>query len=258
MKKTILLSIILTVTSFTVFSQPKHESIRELFRLMKAESMFDNIAASFQGLDMDSTSKGFNSSFLNAAKPLLKKIMDEDMVALYDKYYSQKEINDFIRFYKSKTGQKMINTGPELQKEIMAITQTKFVPELMREFTKSSTSKPENVNIITKPRHVADSAFMAQMKLEYLDMDTVNLQNATAEQKIIVKKAIDRTDPFVKYENKVFVITVAEASELNMSERLFELMQKNINLSNSFIKDLNVAPDKNDSTIMRGIPNKME
>lgn len=252
MKKTILLSIILTVTAFTVRSQTKQESIKELFSLMKTESMFDNLAIPFQGLQKDSTSKGLNSSFMNSFKPMLKKIMDEDMVALYDKYYSQKEINDIIRFYKSKTGQKMITTTPELQKEIMKIVQTKY----MAEFMKSPIFKPENTTIRIKPRHVADSAFIAQMKKEYLDMDTSNLQNPTAEQKLIMKKATDRMEPFVKYENKIFVTTVSKASEVNMSERLFELMKKIMQQSNSLIKDLNVAPDKNDSTFMRGIPDK--
>ena len=254
MKKTILLSIILTVTTFTVMSQTKQESIRELFSLMKTESMLDNLAIPFQGLQKDSTSKGLNSSFMNSFKPMFKKIMDEDMVPLYDKYYSHKEINDIIRFYKSKTGQKMITTTPELQKEIMKIVQTKF----MGEFMKSPIFKPENITISTKPRHVADSAFIAQMKLEYLDIDTLNLQNATPEQKQILKKATYRMDPFVKYENKVFVTTVTKASEVNMSERLFELMKKVMKQSNSVIKDLNVAPDKNDPTVMRGIPDKKE
>jgi hypothetical protein len=157
-----------------------------------------------------------------------------------------------ISFYKSKTGQKMLTTAADIQNEVMSIVQTKF----MGEFMKSPIFKPENITISTKPKHVADSAFIAQMKKEYLDMDPSTLQNATDEQKLILKKATDRMDPFVKYENKVFVLTVTKASELNMSERLFELMKKMMSKSNSLIKDLNVAPDKNDPTVMRGISDK--
>jgi hypothetical protein len=221
---------------------------------MKTESMFDNFAIPFQGLQKDSTSKVLNSSLMNSFKPMLKKIMDEDMVALYDKYYSHKEINDIIRFYKSKTGQKIITTTPELQKEIMKIVQTKF----MGEFMKSPIFKPENTTISTKPRHVADSASIAQMKKEYLDIDTSNFQNATDEQKLIYKKAIDRMDPYVKYENKVFSFTVTKANEVNMSERLFNYIKGHMQQTNSLIKDLNVVPDKNDPTVMRGIPDKKE
>ena len=252
MKKTILVSLILAVTTLTAFSQTKQESIKELFSLMKIESTFDKIVIPFQGLQKDSVSKGLTSSLMNSIKPMFKKIMDEDMVGIYDKYYTQQEIKDLIRFYKTKTGQKYINTAPEIQNEIMTIVKAKY----MGEFLKSPIFKPENTTIRTKPRHVADSAFIAQMKKEYLDMDTSNLQNTTVEQRLILKKATDRMDPFVKYENKIFVTTITRASELNMSERLFELMKKVMQQSNSFIKDLNVAPDKNDSTVMRGIPDK--
>jgi len=254
MKKAILLSIIFALTTFTVVSQTKQESIRELFSLMKTESMFDDFAIPFQGLQKDSTSKVLCSRLMNSIKPMIKKIMDEDMVALYDKYYSQKEIKDIIRFYKSTTGQKMITTTPELQKEIMKIVQTKY----MGEFMKSTIFKPENITITTKPRHEADSASIAQMKKEYLDMDTSNLQNTTAEQKLILKKAIDRMDPYVKFENKVFSFTVTTANEVNMSERLFICVKGCMQQTNSLIKDLNVAPDKNDPSVMRGIPDKKE
>jgi len=252
MKKTISVSIILVLTTLSTFSQTKQESIKELFTLMNTESMFDKLVIPFQGLQKDSISKVLTGSIMNSIKPMFKKIMNEDLVGIYDRHYTQKEIKDLIRFYKSKTGQKMITTAPDIQNELMSIVQAKY----MGEFLKSPIFKPENITITTKPRHLADSAFIAQMKNEYLDMDTSNLQNATADQKLMLKKASDRIDPFVKYENKVFVLKVTKASELNMSERLFELMKKVMNQSNSFIKDLNVAPDNNDSTIMRGIPDK--
>jgi hypothetical protein len=252
MKKTIFLSIILAVSTLTAFSQTKQESIKELFCLMKTESMFDKLVFPFQNVQKDSVSKGLTGSLMNSIKPMFKKIMDEDMVGIYDRHYTHQEIKYLIRFYKSKTGQKLINTAPDIQNEIMNVVKTKY----MSDFLKSPIFKPEKITISTKPKHVADSAFIAQMKKEYLDMDTSNLQNTTAEQKLILKKASDRMDPFVKYENKTFVTTVTKASELNMSERLFELVKKVMQQSNSFIKDLNVAPDKNDSTIMRGVPDK--
>lgn len=252
MKKTILVSIILAVTSLTAFPKTKQEFIKELFSVMKTESMFDKLVIPFQGLQKDSISKGITDSLMNSIKPMFKKIMDEDMVGIYDKYYTQQEIKDLIRFYKSKTGQKYLNKAPDIQNEIMSIVKAKY----MGDFLNGLHFKPENTTIQTKPRHLADSAFIAQMKKEYLDLDTSNLQNATAEQRLILKKATDRMDPFMKYENKIFVTTVSKASEVNMSERLFELMKKSMEHTNSIIKDLNVAPDKNDSTVMRGIPDR--
>ena len=251
MKKIILVSILITLTAFTALSQTKQSSakqasIKHLFSLMKTESMLDNLALPFQGLGNDSTAKSSNSSFMESFKPIMNKIMNEDMVELYDKYYSKSEINDMIRFYKSKTGQKMITTSPELQKEMMSIMQTKYMGEIMKNLIPKSKQR-----IITKPKHVADSASIAKMKKEYLDMDTTNLQSATPEQQQILMKAIERMDPYVKYENKVFSFTVKNAKEVNMSERLFGYLKNMMKHGNIAIKDFNVEPDKNDSTIMR-------
>jgi len=125
MKRTILVTIILVVTTLTAFSQTKQESIKELFGLMKIESSFDKLVIPFQGLQKDSISKVITGSLMNSIKPIFKKIMDEDMVRIYDKYYTQQEIKDLIRFYKTKTGQKFINTAPEVQNEIMSIVRAK-------------------------------------------------------------------------------------------------------------------------------------
>jgi len=157
MKKTILVSIILAVTTFDAFSQTKHESIKELFSLMKTESMFDKLMIPFQNLQKDSVSKGVTGSLMNSIKPIFKKIMDEDMVGIYDRYYTEQEIKDLIRFYKTKTGQKLINSAPDIQNELMSIVQAKY----MSEFMKSPIFKPENTTISTKPKRVADSAFIA-------------------------------------------------------------------------------------------------
>ena len=100
MKKTILVSIIFTLNTLTAFCQTKQESIKELFSLMKTESMFDKLVIPFQNLQNDSISKGLTSSLMNSFKPMFKKIMDEDMVVIYDKYYSHEEIKDLISFYK--------------------------------------------------------------------------------------------------------------------------------------------------------------
>ncbi|GEM_PF-343385 len=135
MKKTIIVSIILSITTLTVFSQTKQESIKELFYLMKTESMFDKLVFPFQSVQKDSISKVITSTLMNSFKPIFKKIMYEDMVGIYDKYYTQNEIKDLIKFYKSKTGKKLLNLTPEIQNDIMKIVQTKYLGEFMKNFT---------------------------------------------------------------------------------------------------------------------------
>jgi len=80
-------------------------------------------------------------------------------------------------------------------------------------------------------------------QLEYLDVDVSNLQNATDGQKLILKKAKDRIDPYVVLIGKEYSLTVTNASEVQMSERLFYLVKNTIANTNLLLKDLNVVPD---------------
>lgn len=139
MKKAILLAIIFTFVAFSAAGQTKQELIKELFSLMKTESMFDNLAASSQMLQTDSISKQAGKRMMESFRPLLNKLLNEDLVELYDKYYTKNEIKEMIRFYKSDTGQKMINTTPELQKQLMM----RLYTELMSELKKGSATKSE-------------------------------------------------------------------------------------------------------------------
>ena len=65
-------------------------------------------------------------------RDIAKRMMDEDMVTIYDKNFNKKEIKDFIRFYKSRSGQKFIKTQPEIQKELMPILFQKYMPEIQK------------------------------------------------------------------------------------------------------------------------------
>lgn len=158
-----------------------------------------------------------------------------------------------IRFYKTETGQKMITTTPKLQQELMTIIQTKHIGE----FLKSPALKLK-ITINTQHKHEADSASIAEMKKEYLDMDTTNLQSATVQQQEILMKATKRMDPYMKSENKVFNFTVKSANEVNMSERLFAFLKSMMGMLNTAIKDFNIAPDEDDPTIMRVVTDKVE
>jgi uncharacterized protein len=72
------------------------------------------------------------TSMMQTVKEISKKLINEDMVALYDKYFTQNEINDLISFYKTPTGQKFIKVTPEIQKEIMMVMYQKYMPEMQK------------------------------------------------------------------------------------------------------------------------------
>ena len=148
MKKTILLSIIFAATTFTTFSQTKQESIKQLFHLMQTDSMMEktfaaivpSIMAQFPKENNDSTKLALMNQFMNSlitsSKEMCKKMLNEDIVVVYDKLFTENEIKDLIVFYKTPTGKKMIEKSPEMQKEIMSLLMQKYMPELQSNIKK--------------------------------------------------------------------------------------------------------------------------
>jgi uncharacterized protein len=73
-------------------------------------------------------------------------MINEDMVTLYDKYYTQNEINDFIIFYKSPSGQKFTKVSPDIQKDLMMVMMQKYMPEIQKTI-KTKIDELKNSNI---------------------------------------------------------------------------------------------------------------
>lgn len=144
MKKTILFSIFFSVITFTATSQTKQESIKTLIRLTHTDSImektFDDIIPTIMAQipkeHQDSTKLAslnqFSNSMIASGKVIFNKMLNEDIVGLYDKFYTENEINDLITFYRTPTGQKIIKTTPEMQKEIMLLVMKKFMPEMKK------------------------------------------------------------------------------------------------------------------------------
>lgn len=87
----------------------------------------------------------------------------------------------------------------------------------------------------------------------FIDLDISNLSNLTVEQKEILKELFERVDPYVVYENHEYRLTIKNGNEINISDRLFKLVQRQIIDTNSQIKDLNVIQDKNNTKLLHVI-----
>jgi len=143
MKKVILVLVFILPLLMNSYSQTKKESIKELFIVMQQDSIMDKMFNSMipammnqmqSQVPSDSTAKvrsnELMTSLIEVAKEISKKLIDEDMVLLYDKYFTQNEIKDYIIFYKSPSGQKFIKATPDLQKDLMMVMMQKYVPEM--------------------------------------------------------------------------------------------------------------------------------
>lgn len=145
MKKLLLVLLLSIPVFFNVQAQTKQENIKELFALMQTDSMVVKMMNSMipmlvnpPSATMDSTARSQRTELLQKVTTVLTSIttrlINEDMVVLYDKYFSEKDIQDMQAFYKSAAGKKMIQVTPELNKEMMMIMLTKYMPEMQRMF----------------------------------------------------------------------------------------------------------------------------
>jgi hypothetical protein len=144
MKKLLMLFIMTVAFATTTAAQDKAADIKKLFELMKTDKMMDsmmeNMIPMFQNtarrkISGDDEKEKFSqySSFLtNETKELSKKILNEEMPKIYEKYFDQKDIKNLIKFYESATGQKMLEKTPEISKEMMDLMTTKYLPEFQQ------------------------------------------------------------------------------------------------------------------------------
>ncbi len=100
-------------------------------------SIVTSMTAQFKGdTTIQSKMAAVFKKSMESSKKIAMKLLNEDMVEIYDKYFTQQEIDDYIEFYKTKSGQKMIQTIPDIQKDIMSAMSAKYTPALQEEIMK--------------------------------------------------------------------------------------------------------------------------
>jgi len=156
MKKIILITIIALTVGSAAFSQSKQESIKELFKLMQLDSLVAKVVKSYtlplmyqrKGVHRDSAAQAesVKSNLKNLAmlKDIMSRLINEDLVPIYDKYFTEAELNDFITFYKSPSGQKLIGIQPDIQKDLTSIMLKKYMPAVMDSVKKQRGSEKDS------------------------------------------------------------------------------------------------------------------
>ena len=124
MKKLLLIITICSISlSVSAQTTSKEAKIRNLLKITKTDQL------AVQGMDqMISMFKSSNSDVSTKFWDELKKEMDVNslitlIVPIYDKYYSESEIEELTAFYNSPIGKKTIETLPKLTQESMVAGQ---------------------------------------------------------------------------------------------------------------------------------------
>jgi hypothetical protein len=140
MKKLFLIAMIFAVTGFTGYGQDKNAEIKKLLNLMSSGKMMEQTmgnminamqqqaAGKMQNGEAKEKSEKILSYFTEEATAMINKMVNEDMVDLYAKHFSEAEIKDFIVFYESPSGRKLLTATPALTGELMGIMMQKHLP----------------------------------------------------------------------------------------------------------------------------------
>ncbi len=139
MKKTLFISLIL-LASLQLFSQTKQEKINKFVAIVNSEEntnkSFDNMLQfmkqqSSQDLTQEQQDELY--TFMVAEMKIISnKAFTEFYPEVYDKYFSEKDIDEFLKFYQSPSGQKFLKVSPDIQNEFIQNYMSKQVVFLQK------------------------------------------------------------------------------------------------------------------------------
>jgi hypothetical protein len=123
------------------FSQTKEDSVKELLKVMNQEELmdktFNSVMPAMQqqiqkqvGVAQSKSMEEFLNYTITLASAMSKRLFNEDLLPIYSNLFTQTEIQDMIIFYKTPTGKKTLEVMPEMQKQLMNIMYTKYMPEI--------------------------------------------------------------------------------------------------------------------------------
>ena len=150
MKRLSLILILFLVSFSSSFAQDKASDLKKLFGLMKSEEMVDKMTQNLiplfrkqaeeniKGEDEKEKFNVFMDFMMGELKSMTMKMVNEDMVVIYDKHFTHQEIKDLIRFYESPTGKKMIEKTPVVMKEFMEAMMSKHLPEFKKKMAEKA------------------------------------------------------------------------------------------------------------------------
>ena len=168
MKKTFLIAIISLVTISNSFCQTKMEDIKELIALIHKEKALDESYDVFikmlkpQMEKYRASYKNNNAlmdSLIQDEITFSKRFYSENMPLIYDRLFSHNEIKEYLKFYKTTAGQKLINSQSVIQKEMMDSV-SKYISGMKEKFKAKLEEGNSETNV-----YKLDSAKAKEIKI---------------------------------------------------------------------------------------------
>ena len=123
-------------TLFTIMHQDslmiKTMNAMTMPMMKNLETMLNDTAYKKNGVDVSRLVQQMVEKSQQKSKEIALRLLNEDLVDIYDKYFTIEEINDFTNFYKTKSGQKFLGQMPDISKDIMTVMTTKYQGDLQQ------------------------------------------------------------------------------------------------------------------------------
>lgn len=141
MKRLLTLTVLTLAFTFSSLAQDKLSDSKKLLGLMNSERMIEQIMDNMipiykeqareqlQGEESNEKFDKFMQVISKHTKDLSHRLVDEVMAALYEKYFTQDELKDLIKFYESSAGKKMIKATPDITRDMTNILVSEYLPE---------------------------------------------------------------------------------------------------------------------------------
>lgn len=147
MKKIILLVVLSIAFTANVFSKDKTDDLKELVSLMQVEEQVEGKITAMIPMMKQQMGKTFEDergerifneymvALIEETKVMASKLVDKEVIAIYDKHFTHKEIKELIKFYKSPIGQKTLEKTQIITQEMMDAMTTDYLPGFQQRLT---------------------------------------------------------------------------------------------------------------------------
>lgn len=148
MKKVVII-LFVCLAGLQLNAKTKQEKVTELISIMYSEGMtnkmFDNVLQmmkqqSEKSLNQEQQGK-LSAYMVSELKGLIRKSVGEYYPKIYDKYFTENDIDGLIKFYKTGAGQKYLKVAPDIQKELMQ----NYMKDDLLEFQKNVEQKRKEI-----------------------------------------------------------------------------------------------------------------
>ena len=138
MKKLFIITMLVFTINITVFSAetPKQKKIKELFQVMDIQAATNEMSEMIL-YDTDSMklSKNQKAAMQKEMQSMMDNVLNKQ-AELYDRHFTEQEIDDILNFYKTPAGKKIIEETPKITKELFTDLMENYYPDMIKRMEK--------------------------------------------------------------------------------------------------------------------------